>query len=455
MNAIGTIFQQVMQTRGALERNSSKGTPDKQSVFQNLLSGSRTGTTGEDNSQDEMSIVNMLMNTSDVQKLLNNAASKEEATLMLEQAFNSISSSKNGPLSKEQAMQILEDTINSIEMGDEGGTLKAQVMQMLEGAVKKLTSDQDSKAEVKAASLLAFIEQSPIISDKNLQKQFEALFAKAEKLLSQVTDQKSASKAAPALLKLLEQWAALEKNQNMKQTVISQESFKSESKEQGIWKELLQSFQKRNQLVSKQQYNSDAKVTSNDVAKWLQHAIRSQANSDKISGQQSMSMTSSIPLSKVEQYVIHMNQNQSNRPVDKQLIEQFQKVMKSSKFLTMQNGTSQLNITLRPENLGDMMVKLTQINGEMTVKIMVTSHAAKEMLESNMHQLRNMFSPQQVVVEKQEVSSQQAQTNQSEQDDQNNSGQEQDQSNHSEQDDQEGEGDFETQFQNILMNEKV
>nr|WP_280922993.1 flagellar hook-length control protein FliK [Virgibacillus litoralis] len=121
----------------------------------------------------------------------------------------------------------------------------------------------------------------------------------------------------------------------------------------------------------------------------------------------------------------------------------------------MQNGTSQLNITLRPENLGDMMVKLTQINGEMTVKIMVTSHAAKEMLESNMHQLRNMFSPQQVVVEKQEVSSQQAQTNQSEQDDQNNSGQEQDQSNHSEQDDQEGEGDFETQFQNILMNEKV
>ncbi|SEQ58202.1 flagellar hook-length control protein FliK [Virgibacillus subterraneus] len=460
MNAIGTIFQQVMQTRGALEQNSRKGTPDKQSVFQNLLSGSKTGVTeqlsSEDNSQDEMSIVNMLMDTSDVQKLINSAASEEEAMQKLVQAIKSIATGKEGSLSEEKAMQMLEATINSIVVDNENGAaLKAQVMKMLEGSINKLISEQNGKTEVNVGSFLTYLEQSTVLSNKALQQQFEALSVKAEKLLSQITDQKSASKAAPVLLKLLEQWTALEKKQDMKQAVISQDSFKSSSKEQGIWKELLQSFQKRNQLVSKQQYNSDAKVTSNDVTKWLQHAVGSQANSDKISGQQPMSMTSSIPLSKVEQYVIHMNQNQSNNTVDKQLIDQFQKVMKTSKFLTMQNGTSQLNITLRPENLGDMMVKLTQMNGEMTVKIMVTSHAAKEMLESNMHQLRNMLSPQQVVVEKQEVSSQQAQTNQSEQDDEHNSRQEQGQSNHSEQDDQEEDNDFETQFQNILMNEKV
>src|SRR5699024_12226127 len=94
--------------------------------------------------------------------------------------------------------------------------------------------------------------------------------------------------------------------------------------------------------------------------------------------QKSMTFTSSMPLSKIEQYVIHLNQTQNAQPADQQLIEQFQKVMKTSKFLTMQNGTSQLNMTLRPENLGDMMVKLTQMNGEMTVKIVVTSAAAKE-----------------------------------------------------------------------------
>ncbi|MGP4106986.1 flagellar hook-length control protein FliK [Virgibacillus sp. L01] len=459
MNAIGMNLQQVMQTRHTLEQNSGKQPADKQSFFQDLLAGrTEQGTRGpvenKEDEQTDLSLVKMLMGSKDVQKLLNSAASKEEATLMLEQAFDSISSGKNGPLSKVQVMQILEDTIGSIKMDEQGGTLEAQVMKMLEGAVKKLTSEQDSKTEVKAASLLAFIEQSPIISDKNLQKQFEALFAKAEKLLSQVTDQKSASKAAPELLKVLEQWTALEKKQNTNQTMILQDLPKSGSKEQAVWKELLQSFQKRNQLASKLQYNSDAKVTSNDVSKWLQNAVGSQTNSDKVSGQQSMSLTSSVPLSKVEQYVIHMNQNQDTKPVDKQLMDQFQKVMKTSKFLTMQNGRSQLNITLRPENLGDMMVKLTQMNGEMTVKIMVSSHAAKEMLESNMHQLKNMFSPQQVVVEKQEVSSQQAQTNLSEEE-QNTDEHEQGQSDHSEQDEQQEEEDFETQFQNILMNEKV
>ncbi|MFB4167494.1 flagellar hook-length control protein FliK [Virgibacillus sp. JSM 102003] len=460
MNAIGTNFQQVMQTRDIVEQNSGKRPSNKESVFQDLLAGTtqknRSQLRNQEDEQNDLSLVKMLMGTKDVQKLINSAVSKDEATLIIEQAFDKISSGKNGPLSKDEAMQILEDTISSIEMVGEGGTLKAQVMQMLEGAVEKLTSLLNGKTEVKAASLFAFIDQSPILSDKNLQKQFEALFAKAEKLLSQVTDLKSASKASPALLKVLEQWTALEKKQNTSQTMILQDLPKSSSKEQAVWKELLQSFQKRNQLASKSQYNSDAKVTSNDVTKWLQHTVGSQTNSDKVSGQQSTSLTSSVPLSKVEQYVIHMNQNQDAKPVDKQLMEQFQRVMKTSKFLTMQNGTSQLNITLRPENLGDMMVKLTQMNGEMTVKIMVSSQAAKEMLESNMYQLKNMFSPQQVVVEKQEVSSQQAQTNLSEQEEeQNKGGNEQGQSDHSEQDEHQEEGDFETQFQNILMNEKV
>ena len=91
--------------------------------------------------------------------------------------------------------------------------------------------------------------------------------------------------------------------------------------------------------------------------------------------------------------------------MENQLLEQFQKVIKSSKFMTGPNGSNQLLLKLNPDQLGDISVKLTQLNGEMIVKITATTQAAKEALESNLQQLRHMFSPQQVVVEKQDLQS--------------------------------------------------
>src|SRR5699024_10698520 len=66
-------------------------------------------------------------------------------------------------------------------------------------------------------------------------------------------------------------------------------------------------------------------------------------------------------------------------------------------------GQSALSITLNPSNIGEMLVRMTEVDGEMMVKIVVTTSRAKEMLESNMHQLRHMFSPHQVQIERQEA----------------------------------------------------
>lgn len=434
------IFQQVILTRGTLQQNSGKSTPlDKQTLFQNLLADTK-------------------VNTNVVTKLLGNSGQEKEAlTNML------MGSKELDQLSYEDLKKVLSEALKRVSNKDskqltDKASTKNEALQMIEEILANLDIEKNRMVDdQKNVPMFTNIQVSTEGMDNQaIQKQFEAMLAKVETILSQVTDQKSVSKAAPALVKLLEQWTVLEKKQNTKQTSFIQDLSKGSSKEQAIWRELVQSFQKRNQLASKQQYNSDAKVTSNDVTKWLQNAMNNQAKAETASGQQSMSNISSMPMSRVEQHVIHMNLTQNAKPVDQQLIDQFQKVMKTSNFLAMQNGTSQLNITLRPENLGDMMVKLTQINGEMTVKIVVTSLAAKEMLETNMHQLRNMFSPQQVVVEKQELSSQQAQTQQKDQEEQNMGGGEQGQSNHSEQDeDQQSEEDFQTQFENILMNEKV
>ncbi|MCP8616519.1 flagellar hook-length control protein FliK [Salirhabdus salicampi] len=103
------------------------------------------------------------------------------------------------------------------------------------------------------------------------------------------------------------------------------------------------------------------------------------------------------------------------------ILEQIQKALESSQFNRSQN---QLTIKLKPNHLGDVTLKFTQINNETVVKILVASSSAKELLEGSLTQLKNMFSPHQVVVEKQQdpllhqSSSLAAQDHQDEQDDQ-------------------------------------
>lgn len=286
------------------------------------------------------------------------------------------------------------------------------------------------------------------------QKELAAIVEKVETLLSQIENKQDIKKVAPKILDLLQQWTSMEKKLGNRESGMLSTLNKNEgTKEQAIWRELVQSFQKRDQLAAKQHYNSDSKVTSSDVAKWIGNAIENQGNVERPAGQPNVT---DMPITRLEQHVIHLNQARGSQSTGKQLIEQFQKIMQASKFSTMLNGTNQLSITMRPENLGELMVRLTQVNGEMTVKILVTSQATKEMLEANMGQLRNMFSPQQVLIEKQELTAQQEQNSQKEKGDQEGQSKDQNKPQYQDQnnDEQHLEDDFETQFQELL-NEKV
>src|SRR5690625_5871946 len=161
-------------------------------------------------------------------------------------------------------------------------------------------------------------------------------------------------------------------------------------------------------------------------------------------------------MSRVEQYVIYLNTSQtySSQNVDQQLMEKFQRVVKDSRFSATLNGPSQLSLTLHPDNLGELMVRLTHLNGEMTVKIIVTSEATGEMLQSNIHQLKNMFSPQQVIIERQELNAQQSQEANEAQQEQPMEEQEQNQQDQSKQDEKSSEDDFETRFHELLMKDR-
>ncbi|MGY0691561.1 flagellar hook-length control protein FliK [Virgibacillus sp. FSP13] len=485
MNTIGMISQQVTQSGDMAQKNTGKK-PDKSAVFQGFLTdeqtsvppktGSRQKDKGQLNSADLLTLLNgslkMIdsegkekeqLNIADLLALLNQSSklqgfeSQEQGMLNIEDLAALL---KNLPGISEQ---LTEKILNSEDIqGLSGVDALEEIINKFEKILGQTANEQDRTEDLNINPELMNIQMNAVAeNDGTIQQQLAAIFKQAKEVLGKITNGETISKTdASALLKLLEQWTSLAKklsgNKAALDTLVSGKGT-SGTKEQAMWRELVQFFQKRNQFVTNQQYNTNAKVTSNDVAKLLQKVLSDQTQVDKAPSQHMSA--SSMPMSKVEQYVIYMNQNQNSQTVDQQLIEQFQKVMKTSKFLSMNNGTSQLSIALKPDNLGEMMVKLTQINGEMTVKIMVTSQAAKDMLESNMHQLKHMFSPQQVVIEKQDLNTNQAQNFQGEQENQSMNEQEQDQgqAQHSNDDDSSGQqqNDFETQFQEVLMNEKV
>lgn len=317
----------------------------------------------------------------------------------------------------------------------------SQLLEQIQLQISKQTDEVNLEA----------LENTLVSADtvKVIESELVQLYTQVEVLISSISSEEDLVKVSPKLLELLEKWTSLEKSLNREGSsgALIEED---ESSEMKIWKDLLQSFEKRSQLASGRQYNSEAEVTSKDVSKWLNNGINTLTTVNNAEGLQQTA--TQMPMSKLEQYAIHINLADNTEPADKQLIKEFQNVMKTGRFV-MDKGMSQFTIALRPGNLGEMMVRLTQIDGEMTLKILVSSQATKQMLEGNIKELRSMFAPHQVVIEKQEIDVQNIQKDNEDQplDDHDES-----ETNHSDQNQQsESDGEFEKQFQELLMNLKV
>lgn len=221
----------------------------------------------------------------------------------------------------------------------------------------------------------------------------------ALELLQKVSNKGDIQTIAPKIALLLEEWNQQLNNQQIKspptqhtQSFMSQVNTVNEMELEGVWSKLLQ--------MSDQhlQQRNVPKITSTDVSQWLNKII------DLDKPFTYTSINQSVPISKLEQFYIHLSTNSVNQTQEHQLIDKFKQIIQSNKLQNFWNGNSGLSIKLSPQQLGDMTIRMAQVNGEMTVKILVSSMAAKEMLDSNLHQLRNIFSPHQVIIEKQDVS---------------------------------------------------
>ncbi|WP_349410500.1 flagellar hook-length control protein FliK [Pseudalkalibacillus sp. SCS-8] len=113
--------------------------------------------------------------------------------------------------------------------------------------------------------------------------------------------------------------------------------------------------------------------------------------------------TSPSLMSKVEQFVLHAPQ--ANEPPT-HFIKDLTSLFNRGRLLTLPNGSTQISIKLFPENLGSLDIQITQRNGEIAAKIIASTVQAKELIETNLNQLRQSLQGQNITVNHIEVSNQ-------------------------------------------------
>jgi len=116
--------------------------------------------------------------------------------------------------------------------------------------------------------------------------------------------------------------------------------------------------------------------------------------------QQAMSNTNATVAVKGELLTSEESRNNSKNET---LLREMQNIFKRSNF-GQTGGTNRLLIKLYPEHLGQVRIELLQSNGIMTARILASTALGKEMLDSQLHQLRSAFLQQNLQVERIDIS---------------------------------------------------
>lgn len=220
-----------------------------------------------------------------------------------------------------------------------------------------------------------------------------------KRALQMSQSEESVRQASENVLRFLKQWSQLTTRLDTPQlNALMSEQLTEE--EEAIWRHLVQTYTNRFALNKQNMYTTDSNITRSDVAQWLQQAYDRYITTQMIDGH--ISPNSQGAMSQIEQYVIHVQDSDRVERISNEFMQKFEQVIRSSRFVQGPQ-TQQLSIMLKPEHLGNMTVRFAQNDGEMTVKIIVSTQLAKEMLESNIHQLKHMFAPHQVSIERDET----------------------------------------------------
>ncbi|WP_079480189.1 flagellar hook-length control protein FliK [Halobacillus salinus] len=337
----------------------------------------------------------------------------------------------------------------------------AELMTRFAAVISQTTSQKNSPAIMVDTKVMRMNSSQQVnlhADQQQAQRQLHTLWQKFKELTGSVgqTDNKEAIelKTALAIKQVMQDISKVLKAHPVQgKEWMAQLTKQGSEFQQQLFKNLAQPFLNRQNLPSS--YHQQVPVKAKDIAKWISQFVEQESSHQKNSVSQTGYAPSQTTMSKVEQFVVHVNQNQSQAAKQQQFIQELERVFQSSKMFANRAGGMEMQLKLKPANMGDMLIRMVQMNGEMAVKILVSSQAAKDMLDGNMNQLRHMFSPQQVIVEKQENMQAQQTFFQDANMKEDNQGNQREQGNADEQHSLEEENEEEWTFKEILMNEKV
>ncbi|MBE1553460.1 flagellar hook-length control protein FliK [Sporosarcina limicola] len=142
-------------------------------------------------------------------------------------------------------------------------------------------------------------------------------------------------------------------------------------------------------------------MESHQVMKFAVQTEAGQTTNSELSQQAMNNVTGNVVVSKGEVTLAELENRNNLR--NEELVREMQNIFKRSNF-GQTGGTNRLLIKLYPEHLGQVRIELLQVNGIMTARILASTALGKEMLESQLHQLKNAFMQQNLQVERIDVS---------------------------------------------------
>lgn len=111
-----------------------------------------------------------------------------------------------------------------------------------------------------------------------------------------------------------------------------------------------------------------------------------------------------FPISKVQQLSLALSQS-GRQTSSSELIRQFANIIARSS-LSNGGGEQRLTIKLYPEHLGSLRIELIQRETGMIARLLTSTAAARDVLEAQVHSLKQAFGMQNIQVEKIEISQQ-------------------------------------------------
>lgn len=109
------------------------------------------------------------------------------------------------------------------------------------------------------------------------------------------------------------------------------------------------------------------------------------------------------PISKTEQFILHLGKGTETSGNYSEFVKEFTNILAKSQLTTGLDGTNKLFIKLYPEHLGSIRIELLQDKGSITAKMFASSGTAKDLLDSQINQLKDAFSMQNIQVDKIDV----------------------------------------------------